>query len=198
MEWAQEANDIAMQGYVLLRKSQMAYDNRDAHRVVTFAEAALPGSLEAFRTGCARRGRAAACHGPRHDRQRTSAWSRNTWVRPGRLLARAPRETGESALGGCASSPWTRCYCGRRPVTPKPASPPRAARLFGPGAGRRHLVKAGRRLLQRTAGGRPGAVRRAGRGCGAASRAGHRAPETSSERTMRLLGDVARALAPLE
>jgi transcriptional regulator with XRE-family HTH domain len=43
MEWAQEAHDTAMQGYVLLRKSQMAYDLRDAHRVVTFAEAAQHG-----------------------------------------------------------------------------------------------------------------------------------------------------------
>jgi transcriptional regulator with XRE-family HTH domain len=43
MEWAQVANDTAMQGYVLLRKSQMAYDLRDAHRVVMFAEAAQSG-----------------------------------------------------------------------------------------------------------------------------------------------------------
>lgn len=43
MEWAQEAGDTAMQGYVLLKKSQMAYDLRDAHRVVTFAEAAESG-----------------------------------------------------------------------------------------------------------------------------------------------------------
>jgi hypothetical protein len=43
MEWAQEAHDTAMQGYVLLRKSQMAYEVRDPHRVVTFAEAAYQG-----------------------------------------------------------------------------------------------------------------------------------------------------------
>ena len=43
MEFAQEACDTTMQGYVLLRKSQMAYDLRDAHRVVTFAEAAYSG-----------------------------------------------------------------------------------------------------------------------------------------------------------
>lgn len=40
MEWAQEANDPTMQGYVLLKKSQMAYDERDAVRVLTLAEAA--------------------------------------------------------------------------------------------------------------------------------------------------------------
>ncbi len=43
MEWAQEAGDTAMQGYVLLKKSQMAYDLRDAYRVMTFAEAAQHG-----------------------------------------------------------------------------------------------------------------------------------------------------------
>lgn len=40
MEWAQEADDPAMQGYVLLKKSQMAYDERDAVRLFTLAEAA--------------------------------------------------------------------------------------------------------------------------------------------------------------
>ncbi len=43
MEWAQAANDTAMQGYVLLKKSQMAYDERDALRVSTLAEAAQRG-----------------------------------------------------------------------------------------------------------------------------------------------------------
>jgi hypothetical protein len=43
MEWAQAANDTAMQGYVLLKKSQMAYDRRDACRVAMFAEAAQHG-----------------------------------------------------------------------------------------------------------------------------------------------------------
>lgn len=43
MEWAQEAHDTAMQGYVLLKKSQMAYDERDAHRVAALAETASHG-----------------------------------------------------------------------------------------------------------------------------------------------------------
>lgn len=43
VEWAQAANDTAMQGYVLLKKSQMAYEERDAHRVATLAEAAQRG-----------------------------------------------------------------------------------------------------------------------------------------------------------
>ncbi len=42
-EWAQEAGDLLMQGYVLLKKSQMAYDARDALRVFTLAQAALDG-----------------------------------------------------------------------------------------------------------------------------------------------------------
>jgi hypothetical protein len=42
-EWAQEAGDMPMQGYVLLKKSQMAYDERDAVRVLTLAQAAQNG-----------------------------------------------------------------------------------------------------------------------------------------------------------
>ena len=42
-EWAQEAGDLPMQGYVLLRKSQMAYDARDPLRVSTLAQAAQEG-----------------------------------------------------------------------------------------------------------------------------------------------------------
>jgi len=42
-EWAQEAGNLPMQGYVLLKKSQMAYDKRDAMRVLTLAQAAQYG-----------------------------------------------------------------------------------------------------------------------------------------------------------
>lgn len=42
-EWAQEAGDTATQGYILLRKSQMAYEERDARRVLTLAQAAQYG-----------------------------------------------------------------------------------------------------------------------------------------------------------
>jgi transcriptional regulator with XRE-family HTH domain/tetratricopeptide (TPR) repeat protein len=42
-EWAQEAHNPAMQGYVLLRKSQLAYDHHDSIRVLTLAEAAEYG-----------------------------------------------------------------------------------------------------------------------------------------------------------
>ena len=40
MEWAQEAGDAAMQGYMLLKKSQMAYDDGDPVQMLTLAQAA--------------------------------------------------------------------------------------------------------------------------------------------------------------
>jgi len=42
-EWAQEAGDLAMQGYVLLRKSQAAWDDRDAPRMLTLSRAVQDG-----------------------------------------------------------------------------------------------------------------------------------------------------------
>ncbi|MGY0056638.1 twin-arginine translocation signal domain-containing protein [Streptomyces sp. LZ34] len=39
MEWTQEADDPAMQGYMLLKKSQMAYDDGDPVRMLTLAQA---------------------------------------------------------------------------------------------------------------------------------------------------------------
>ncbi len=43
IEWAQEARDTAAQGYVLMRKSQMAFDERDGLRMLTLAQAAQYG-----------------------------------------------------------------------------------------------------------------------------------------------------------
>lgn len=43
MEYAQLCGDMSWQGFVLLRKSQMAYESRSAHRVRLFARAALEG-----------------------------------------------------------------------------------------------------------------------------------------------------------
>lgn len=45
-EWAQEAGDTAIQGYIMLGKSQMAYDERDARRVLTLAQAAQYGPYQ--------------------------------------------------------------------------------------------------------------------------------------------------------
>jgi hypothetical protein len=42
-EWAQEAGDTAMQGYVLLKKAQAAYDERDALRMLTLSQAVRSG-----------------------------------------------------------------------------------------------------------------------------------------------------------
>ncbi|MBR7833957.1 helix-turn-helix transcriptional regulator [Actinospica durhamensis] len=39
-EWAQECGDAAMQGYLLLKRSQAAWDERDGARMLAFAEAA--------------------------------------------------------------------------------------------------------------------------------------------------------------
>ncbi|OLB80594.1 MAG: hypothetical protein AUI14_06150 [Actinobacteria bacterium 13_2_20CM_2_71_6] len=43
MEWAQAAADTAMQGYILLKKSQSAWDTRDAVRMLTLAQAVQDG-----------------------------------------------------------------------------------------------------------------------------------------------------------
>jgi tetratricopeptide (TPR) repeat protein len=43
VEWAQAAHDFSMQGYVLLKKAQAAWDDRDAVRMLTFAQAAQEG-----------------------------------------------------------------------------------------------------------------------------------------------------------
>lgn len=65
-EWAQEAGDTAAQGYILLKRSQMAYDDRDARRVLTLAQAAqygpwdLPGHVRAEVTQQEARGLAMA------------------------------------------------------------------------------------------------------------------------------------------
>jgi hypothetical protein len=42
-EWAAEANDLPMCGYVLLRKSQAAWDQRDARKMLALAHAAADG-----------------------------------------------------------------------------------------------------------------------------------------------------------
>lgn len=43
IEWAQVSGDAPMQGYVLLKKSQAVWDERDALRMLTLAEAAQEG-----------------------------------------------------------------------------------------------------------------------------------------------------------
>ncbi|MET8850934.1 helix-turn-helix transcriptional regulator [Amycolatopsis sp. NPDC004625] len=43
MEWAQEAGDTAMQGYVLLKKAQLAFDQREPQQMLTLAQAVQHG-----------------------------------------------------------------------------------------------------------------------------------------------------------
>ncbi len=43
IEWAQEAGDGPLQGYVLLKKSQSAWDERDGGRMLALAQASLSG-----------------------------------------------------------------------------------------------------------------------------------------------------------
>ncbi|WIY05586.1 helix-turn-helix transcriptional regulator [Amycolatopsis mongoliensis] len=43
MEWAQEANDPAMQGYVLLKKAQLAFDEREPRRMLSLSQAVRRG-----------------------------------------------------------------------------------------------------------------------------------------------------------
>ncbi|MEV6363179.1 hypothetical protein [Nocardia asteroides] len=43
MEWAQEAGSLPMQGYVLLKRSEMAYDSREAGPLLGLARAAKEG-----------------------------------------------------------------------------------------------------------------------------------------------------------
>ncbi|QLY34927.1 XRE family transcriptional regulator [Nocardia huaxiensis] len=43
MEWAQAAGHLPMQGYILLKKSQMAYETRDVPTILTLAQAAKDG-----------------------------------------------------------------------------------------------------------------------------------------------------------
>lgn len=43
MEWAQAAGSLPMQGYILLQKSQMAYETRDTATLLTLAQAAKEG-----------------------------------------------------------------------------------------------------------------------------------------------------------
>ncbi|MEU7525980.1 helix-turn-helix transcriptional regulator [Saccharothrix sp. NPDC042600] len=46
IEWAQEAGDMAMQGYVLVKKAQLAYDERDPMRMLTLSQAAQHPSYD--------------------------------------------------------------------------------------------------------------------------------------------------------
>jgi hypothetical protein len=113
----------------------------------------------------------------------------------GELLARAPNEDGESTAGGCALTMDTlllrqaTCYT-------EAGKPARAARLFGQVLASGTLSKrdagffSARRAVALALSGEPDEAASVGLAAVTA------ASETSSGRTMRLLGDVVRALGP--
>lgn len=81
MEWAQESGNRAMQGYVLLKKAQAAYDERDALRMLTLAQAVQegPGSCPAASEPrpLSRRRAGTPCSVPRPTRS-TASWTRHS------------------------------------------------------------------------------------------------------------------------
>jgi len=193
MEWAQEADDTPMQAYVLLRKSQMAYDIGDRSRVVTLAGAAaresrrLPLRVRAEVTQQVALGMAVT-DGSLSDIERVMEQSRNL------LLSAQPGD----ADGGPAGAALTidtlllrhaTCYT----VAGKPA---RAAALFDD-----VIAKGG--LSQRDAGffqaRRAAALALSGEPDEAAALgidAVQVAEQTSSARTRHVLTNVVRALTP--
>ncbi len=191
MEWAQAANDTAMQGYVLLKKSQMAYDQRDAYRVAMFAEAAqhgpwqLPAAIRAEVTqqevvGMAMLGEPLSAIERKTDEAR-------------QLLTQAANEPGDQVNAyftmETLSLRTAACYT-------EAGKPKRAAELFveilsrGTLSHRDFGFFSARRATALALSGEPDEAAAVGL---ASLRV---AQETHSERTVRLLGEVVRTLEP--
>jgi transcriptional regulator with XRE-family HTH domain len=192
MEWAQAANDTAMQGYVLLKKSQMAYDQRDAYRVAMFAEAAqhgpwqLPAAIRAEVTqqevvGMAMLGEPLSAIERKTDEAR-------------RLLAEAAEDEPGSRVNAyftmeTLSLRTAACYT-------EAGKPARAAKMFDEILGCGTLSRrdfgffSARRATALALCGEPDEAANVG------LTALRVAQETRSERTVRLLGDVVRTLEP--
>lgn len=192
MEWAQEARNPAMQGYLLVRRSQLAYDQRDPIRVASLAEAAVDGpwqlppcvqaeAAQQQALGLALLGR------PTAD---VDATLRHAWE----LLEQQPSGTGAEDLGAVLTADtlvlrsavcWTEAGEGRR-----------AADLF------EQVLSAG--VLSRRDAGyftarQAAAYARIGDSDTAAAlavRAVTVAKPVGSHRTMRVATDVATALQP--
>jgi transcriptional regulator with XRE-family HTH domain len=192
-EWAQEAHNPAMQGYVLLRKSQLAYDHHDGIRVLTLAEAAeygpwqLPVSVQAEVAQQQALG-LGMLGSPRDDveRQLDRAWN---------LLDQAQPATGDGHLLGAVLTGGTLrlrsavCYT-------EAGQTERAADLFG-------QVLAGDTLSRRDAGyftaRRAAAFALGGDPDTAATLALQSvevATTASSQRTLRVVNDVVTTLQP--
>jgi transcriptional regulator with XRE-family HTH domain len=193
MEWAQEAHDTAMQGYVLLRKSQMAYDLRDAHRVVTFAEAAQHGPWHFPLKVLAEVTQQAALGMAMIGEPLSAVEDQMTTARE--LLADA---TPEDEHVGPGSAYFTLDTLMLRQATcyTEAGKPAQGAALFANvlGTGKLSHRDAGffgaRRAAALALSGEPDEAAEVG------LEAAGVAKETHSERTTRLLGDVVRTLTP--
>ncbi|MFJ3896845.1 helix-turn-helix domain-containing protein [Streptomyces sp. NPDC090083] len=189
MEWAQEADNAAMQGYVLLKKSQMAYDERDALRMLTLAQAAghdrwqLPARVRAEVTQQEALGRAML--GDPLDVVRGQLAEAET------LLANAP-EDAPDGLGASFTSP-TRVL--RDAITLTEAGKPGlAADLFSDVLTTGALSRRdtgffnARRAAALALSGEPDEAAKVGKASAAV------AHEVKSERTVRVLGEVLQTL----
>lgn len=123
-EWAQEAGDWPMQGYILLKKSQAAWDKRDGLRMLTLAQAArdaswqLPSRVQAEVAQQEARGLAMIGEADRGvDAKLDEAWS---------LLNDATSNPGELGFGydrSLLTMQTAICYC-------EAGQPGRAAELY--------------------------------------------------------------------
>jgi transcriptional regulator with XRE-family HTH domain len=191
MEYAQAANNTAMQGYVLLKKAQMAYDQRDAHQVVMFAEAAqhgpwqLPTVIRAEVTqqevvGMAMLGEPLSAIERKTDEAR-------------RLLMQAANEP-----DGLVHSYFTLEALGLRAAVcyTEAGKPARAAELFGEMLSTGRLSRrdfgfySARRATALALSGEPDEAAAVGLAAFGV------AQETHSERTVRVLGEAVRTLEP--
>jgi hypothetical protein len=189
-EWAQEAGDLPMQGYVLLKKSQMAYDERDALRVLTLAQAAkqgpwnLPGRVRAEVTqqealGLAMLGEPMPAVEQRLDDAR-------------QLLAQVSDD--EPTLGAYFTDTTLRLR--NASSYSEAGRPARAAALFGEIIAERDLSRRdqgyfqSRRAIALALSGEPDEAATVG------LRSLPIATATSSQRTVRVLGEVVRTLRP--
>lgn len=192
MEWAQAANDTAMQGYVLLKKSQMAYDQRDAHRVAMFADAAqygpwrLPAKIRAEVTQQEALGMAMLGE-PMIAVERKIGQARQ-------LLADAPPDDQGGLSGAYFSTETLSLRCAT--CYTEAGRPARAAELFGEVISTGTLSRrdvgffSARRATALALSGEPDEAAAVGLVSVQVAREAH------SERTMRVLGEVVRTLEP--
>lgn len=189
VEWAQEAGDWPMQGYVLLKKSQTAWDERDGLRMLTLAQAAqtgpwaLPSRVRAEAAQQEARGLAMTGETEQHiERKLTEAWALMEDAVPGE----------RSALGShydqaLLTMQTAICYC-------EAGQPARAAELYQGWLSNDSFSRRDRGYFLSLM---AGALAQAGEpdaACLAGQESWVIAMEMSSQRTMQELGRVLDAL----